>query len=144
MWLPTNYVLILALEKFNRFLGDGFTVDAPGLAAHKLTLKEVVDRLARRMCNLYRPCPTGSMPAFADDSPWQRDSRWRHYLQFYEYFHGDTGQGLGAAHQTGWTGLLANLVMRCHGHGIAGLAIDDGFAGDDPAGGGSTTTLSGT
>ena len=121
VWLPTNYVLILALEKFNRFLGDGYTVIAPSLAEGELTLREVVDSLARRMANLYRPDATGKIPAFPPDSPWQSDLLWSGYLQFYEYFHGDNGLGLGAAHQTGWTGLLANLVMRCHGVDIAGF-----------------------
>ena len=123
VWLPTNYVLILALEKFSRFLGKGFTVDAPGLAEGKLTLREVVDALARRMTDLYRPNAAGKLPAFPPDSPWQHDPLWREHLQFYEYFHGDNGLGLGAAHQTGWTGLLANLVMRCHGADIAGFEI---------------------
>ncbi len=122
VWLPTNYVLILALEKFSRFLGDGFTVVAPGLGEGKLTLREVVDNLARRMVDLYRPDENGNFQAFPPDSPWQSDPHWREHLQFYEYFHGDNGLGLGAAHQTGWTGLLANLVMRCYGYDIAGFA----------------------
>jgi hypothetical protein len=121
VWLPTNYVLILALEKFNRFLGDGYKVIAPGLAEGELTLREVVDSLARRMADLYRPDANGKIPAFPPDSPWKYDPHWRGHLQFYEYFHGDNGQGLGAAHQTGWTGLLANLVMRCYGVDIAGF-----------------------
>jgi len=121
VWLPTNYVLILALEKFNRFLGDGYTVIAPGLAAGELTLRQVVDRLARRLADLYRPDQTGNIPAFPTDSPWQFDPLWQGHLQFYEYFHGDNGLGLGAAHQTGWTGLLANLVMRCHDQDIMGF-----------------------
>jgi len=123
VWLPTNYVLILALEKFNRFLGDDYTVLAPGLAEGNLTLREVVDSLARRMANLYRSDATGKIPAFLADSPWQSDRHWRGHLQFFECFHGDSGLGLGAAHQTGWTGLLANLVMRCYGQDIAGFDI---------------------
>ena len=125
VWLPTNYVLILALEKFNRFLGDGFTVNAPGLAEGELTLWEIVDGLARRMANLYRPDCNGNIPAFPANSPWQSDPHWQSHLQFYEYFHGDNGLGLGAAHQTGWTGLLANLVMRCYGWDIAGFDTGD-------------------
>ena len=121
VWLPTNYVLILALEKFNRFLGDGFTVNAPGLAEGELTLQEVVASLSRRMADLYRPNSSGNIPAFPANSPWQSDPYWREHLQFYEYFHGDNGLGLGAAHQTGWTGLLANLVMRYYGVDIAGF-----------------------
>ncbi|PPC91976.1 MAG: glucosidase [Methylobacter sp.] len=122
VWMPTNYVLMLALEKFHRFLGDGFKVCAPGLDENELTLGEVIARLARRMSNLYCPDATGNIPAFAAGSPWQTDPLWREHLQFYEYFHGDTGQGLGAAHQTGWTGLLANLVLRCHGRELAGFS----------------------
>ncbi|MBK8815915.1 MAG: glucosidase [Methylococcaceae bacterium] len=125
VWLPTNYVLILALEKFNRFLGDGFTVNAPSLAKSELTLREVVDSLSRRMADLYRPNDSGNIPAFPANSPWQSDPHWQGHLQFYEYFHGDNGLGLGAAHQTGWTGLLANLVMRCYGWDIAGFDTGD-------------------
>jgi len=121
VWLPTNYVLMLALEKFYRFLGDGFTVAAPDLGEKELTLSRIVDCLARRMTELYRPDADGRLPAFAADSPWQSDPHWRGHLLFYEYFHGDNGLGLGASHQTGWTGLLANLVMRCHGYDIAGF-----------------------
>jgi len=127
VWLPTNYTLILALEKFNRFLGDGYTVVAPGLGAGKMTLRQVIDGLARAMTNLYRPNVDGRLPVFPADSPWQYDPHWREHLQFYEYFHGDNGLGLGAAHQTGWTGLLANLVLRCHGQDIAGFGVGEEF-----------------
>ncbi|MGR9045741.1 MAG: MGH1-like glycoside hydrolase domain-containing protein [Gammaproteobacteria bacterium] len=123
VWLPTNYTLILALEKFNRFLGRGYQVAAPGLGDGKLTLSQIVDCLARRMTHLYRPDSAGRLPAFPENSPWQTDPHWREHLQFFEYFHGDNGLGLGAAHQTGWTGLLANLVLRCHGYDIAGFDI---------------------
>ncbi|MDD5577889.1 MAG: glucosidase [Methylobacter sp.] len=123
VWLPTNYTLILALEKLHRFLGENFTVLAPGLSDHKLTLHEVVEKLAMRLTNLYRPDAAGRLPAFPPNSPWQFDPHWREHLQFFEYFHGDNGLGLGAAHQTGWTGLLANLVLRCHGQDIAGFDI---------------------
>lgn len=98
VWLPTNYTLILALEKFHRFLGEDYTVLAPGLAESKLTLHEVVDWLAVRMTNLYRPDAAGRLPAFPPDSPWQSDPHWREHLQFFEYFHGDNGLGLGASH----------------------------------------------
>jgi hypothetical protein len=125
VWLPTNCVLILALEKFHRFLGDGFKVVAPDLAQGELTLREVVDGLPRRMAELYRRDAKGFIPAFPSDSPWQSDPHRLDKLQFYEYFHGETGQGLGAAHQTGWTGLLANLILRCHGQDITGFNAGD-------------------
>jgi hypothetical protein len=112
IWLPTNYTLVQALEKFHRFLGDNFTIAVPSLGNRELNLKEIATLIAERLVDIYRRDANGQMPAFPADSPFQHDPHWRDLLQFYEYFHGDTGQGLGAAHQTGWTGLLANLVMR--------------------------------
>ncbi|MDS4019454.1 MAG: glucosidase [Candidatus Competibacter sp.] len=112
IWLPTNYTLVQALEKFHRFLGDNFTIAVPSLGNRELNLKEIATLIAERLVDIYRRDADGRMPAFPADSPFQHDPHWRDLLQFYEYFHGDTGQGLGAAHQTGWTGLLANLVMR--------------------------------
>ncbi len=112
IWLPTNYTLVQSLEKFHRFLGDDFTLAVPSLGDRELNLKEIANLIAERLVGLYRRDADGLMPAFPADSPFQRDPHWRDLLQFYEYFHGDSGQGLGAAHQTGWTGLLANLVLR--------------------------------
>ena len=112
IWLPTNYTLVQALEKFHRFLGDDFTIAVPSLGGRQLNLKEIATLIAERLVDIYRRDSNGLIPAFPADSPFQHDPHWRDRLQFYEYFHGDTGQGLGAAHQTGWTGLLANLVMR--------------------------------
>ncbi len=112
IWLPTNYTLVQALEKFHRFLGNNFTIAVPGQGNRELNLKEIATLIAERLVGIYRRDEQGRLPAFPADSPFQHDPHWRDLLQFYEYFHGDTGQGLGAAHQTGWTGLLANLVMR--------------------------------
>lgn len=112
IWLPTNFVLIQALEKFHRFLGDDFTISVPALAEQPLHLKAIANLIAERLVALYRRDSNGLVPAFPADSPFQHDPHWRDLMLFYEYFHGDTGLGLGAAHQTGWTGLLANLVLR--------------------------------
>jgi hypothetical protein len=112
VWLPTNYTLIKALEKFHCFLGDGFTIAVPGSGEQRLTLEEIASLIAERLVDLYRRDADGRLPVYPADSPFQRDPHWKDLLLFYEYFHGDTGQGLGAAHQTGWTGLLANLVLR--------------------------------
>ncbi len=112
VWMPTNYSLAQAVEKFHRFLGPDFTVQAPCLGNERINLKQIANLLAERLVNLYRRDAQGIIPALRRDSPFQSDDGWRDLCFFYEYFHGETGQGLGASHQTGWTGLLANLVMR--------------------------------
>jgi hypothetical protein len=112
VWLPTNYSLIQAIEKFHRFLGPEFTVEAPCLGGQRINLKETAKLLCERLVKLYRRGEDGVVPALRRESPFQSDETWQDLYFFYEYFHGETGQGLGAAHQTGWTGLLANLVLR--------------------------------
>jgi hypothetical protein len=112
VWMPTNYSLIQALEKYHRFLGPEFTVVVSHFGYREMNLQEVANLLADRLVNLYRRDTDGCIPALRRDSPLQHDPHWQDLYLFYEYFHAETGQGLGAAHQTGWTGLLANLVMR--------------------------------
>jgi len=112
VWMPTNFSLIQALEKFHRFLGDGFTVRVPCEDNRRLNLKQIANLIAERLVNLYRRDPSQGVPALRRDSPFQYDPHWKDLYLFYEYFHGESGQGLGAAHQTGWTGLIANLLMR--------------------------------
>jgi len=112
VWVPVNYTLIQALEKFHRYLGDAYKVPVPCLNNKELTLEEISHLIADRLGGVLRRNAAGKIPAFAADSPFQNDPQWQKLLQFHEYFHAETGQGLGAAHQTGWTGLMANLVMR--------------------------------
>ena len=112
VWLPTNYSLIQAIEKYHRFLGPQLTVAAPCLGGQRINLKVIANLLADRLVGLYRRGDDGAMPALRHLPPFRDDDAWRDLCLFYEYFHADTGEGLGAAHQTGWTGLLANLVMR--------------------------------
>ena len=112
VWFPTNYSLIEALEKFHCYLGDNFKVSAPGLAAHELTLKEINSHLAERLINLFRRDANGIIPAYPIDSPLQHDPYWQDQLLFHEYFHAETGQGLGASHQTGWTALVSMLLLK--------------------------------
>jgi len=111
IWMPINYSLVQAIEKFDRFLGEDFKVPVPCLDGRELTLKEIANLLADRLVDLYRS-NQGCRPALATQPPFAASPHWKDLLLFYEYFHAETGQGLGAAHQTGWTGLLANLVMR--------------------------------
>jgi hypothetical protein len=112
VWLPTNYSLIQALEKFHRYLGPNFTVPMPSLDNQAFSLKEIATLLADRLVDLYRVNQNGHIPAFGDKTLFHSDPVWKDKYLFYEFFHGDNGQGLGARHQTGWTGLVANLVMR--------------------------------
>ena len=112
IWLPVNYLLIQAIEKFHRFLGDGFTCSVPCLGDKRLALNEIATLIADRVVNIYRRDGTPYPPALQAQPPFHTSVHWQDLLQFYEYFHADTGQGLGAAHQTGWTGLIANLVLR--------------------------------
>jgi hypothetical protein len=112
IWMPTNFLLVQALEKYHRFLGESYKVPVPCLDGRELSLKEIATLIAERLVDIYRRDETGRVRAHPPGSPFQSDPYWRDLYLFYEYFHGDTGQGLGASHQTGWTGLVANLVMR--------------------------------
>ncbi|HEV7930041.1 MAG TPA: glucosidase, partial [Nitrosospira sp.] len=112
VWMPTNYLLVQAIEKMHRYLGDAFTFPAPCLNGYEINLKYASTMLAERLADIFRRDESDVIPNFPVDSPHQTDTHWRNLLLFHEYFHGETGQGLGAAHQTGWTGLVANLVMR--------------------------------
>jgi hypothetical protein len=112
VWMPCNYTLVQALEKFHRFLGQNFTVPVPCLGDREMNLNEIATLIAERLVDIFRRDEHGLIPAFGPDTPFQHDPHWRDMLLFNEYFHGDTGRGLGAAHQTGWTGLVANLVCR--------------------------------
>jgi hypothetical protein len=112
IWMPTNYVLVQAIERYHRFLGDGFKVPVPCLGDRELTLNEIAKLISDRLVNMFRRDERGHIPALPEGSPFQRDPHWRDLLLFNEYFHGESGLGLGAMHQTGWTGLVANLVQR--------------------------------
>jgi hypothetical protein len=118
IWLPVNYLLIQSIEKFHRFLGDDFRVAVPCLGGREINLAEIATLIAERLVDLYRRGGAAAPPALAGQQPFAADAHWRDLLLFYEHFHGETGEGLGAAHQTGWTGLLANLVMRRYRRGI--------------------------
>ena len=114
VWMPTNYTLVQALEKFHRYYGEDFRVPVPALGGRQLNLQEIASLICDRLVNLYRRDAAGRIAAYAADSPFQDREHWKDLLLMFEYFHGDTGEGVGAAHQTGWTGLIANLVLRQH------------------------------
>ena len=110
IWMPTNYALIQALEKYHHFLGPGFTTRVPQRNDELLNMQEIARMIADRLVGLYRQDENNNIPAMRSESPFTNSEELLY--NFYEYFHAETGQGLGSAHQTGWTGLLANLVMR--------------------------------
>jgi Mannosylglycerate hydrolase MGH1-like glycoside hydrolase domain len=112
VWIPINYSILQAVTKFYRFLGPNFKVYEPALAGSELNLREVVNAVGERLINIFRRNENGRVPAFPEDSPFQQDPYWRNLRLFSEYYHGDTGLGLGASHQTGWSGLVANLIER--------------------------------
>jgi hypothetical protein len=113
IWMPTNFLLVQAIEKYYRYLGESYTVEVPCAGGARMNLREIATLIAERLVDIFRRDPkTGVIPAFPADSPFQKDPHWQDLRLFNEYFHGDTGLGLGAAHQTGWTGLVANLVFR--------------------------------
>jgi hypothetical protein len=114
VWFPVNYVVIEALGRYARFFGDDFRVECPARSGQLLTLDEVARELGRRLLSLFFDDDQGHRAAFGDATRFQNDAHWHDQLLFYEYFNGDTGKGLGASHQTGWTGLVADLIIRRH------------------------------
>jgi hypothetical protein len=112
VWMPINYLLIEALQKFHHYYGDDFLVECPTGSGQQRTLLEVASELSRRLTKLFLRDARGCRPVFGDNQLQQSDPRWRDNLLFYEYFQGDTGAGLGASHQTGWTALVATLLAQ--------------------------------
>jgi len=115
IWLPLNYLLIEALERYGRFYGDTLTVECPTGSGRQCTLQQVADELAQRLTRLFRRGQDGQRPFAGSDRRFADDPHWRNLVLFHEYFHGDTGRGCGASHQTGWTA----LVTRCFGGPLA-------------------------
>ncbi len=112
IWFPVNYLLIESLQKFHYFLGDDYQVEYPTGSGQATSLDQVAAELSRRLTHIFLRDPTGRRPVFGGARKFQDDPLWRDTVLFYEYFHGDNGAGLGAGHQTGWTGLVAKLIQQ--------------------------------
>jgi hypothetical protein len=112
VWFPVNYLLIEALQKFHYFYGDGVKVQCPTGSGPMLNLWQVAAELSRRLTRIFLRDRDGRRPAYGGTEKFQRDPHWRDLILFHEYFHGDNGAGLGASHQTGWTGLVAKLLQQ--------------------------------
>jgi hypothetical protein len=110
IWFPMNFLLIGALERFHHYYGDDFKIECPTGSGKFCTIKAVAAELRDRLSRLFLRDANGRRPVFGDNNKLQTDPNFSDYLQFFEYFHGDNGRGVGASHQTGWTGLIAKLI----------------------------------
>jgi hypothetical protein len=110
VWLPVNFLLIEALERYHHFYGDHLKVEFPTGSGTLMNLKEVARELASRLTKLFLPEAGGARPCHGNDGRYADDPHWKDLVLFYEYFDGDDGRGLGASHQTGWTSLVAKLL----------------------------------
>jgi len=115
IWFPVNYLLIESLQKFHYFLGDQYQVECPTGSGRQSTLGQVAAEISRRLTHIFLRNAEGERPVFGRTNRFQDDPHWRNNLLFYEYFHGDNGAGIGASHQTGWTGLVAKLIQQSGG-----------------------------
>jgi hypothetical protein len=111
IWVPVNVLIIRALLQLYTFYGDEFRVECPTGSGRRMTLFEVAHDLANRLVAIFRQDARGRRPVYGGATKFQTDPHWRDHLLFYEYFHGDHGAGLGASHQTGWTGVVAGLIQ---------------------------------
>jgi hypothetical protein len=112
IWFPVNFLLIEALRRHYRFFGDHLRIEYPTGSGELHTLVEIADDLSRRLVAIFLDDADGRRPVFGDCERFQTDPHWHDLIPFYEYFHGEDGRGLGATHQTGWTALVANLILR--------------------------------
>jgi hypothetical protein len=111
IWFPVNFLLIESLQKFHHYYGDDFKVECPTGSGNLITIEEVAEELGRRLTRIFRRDEHGRRAVFGDHQKLQNDPHFRDHVLFYEYFHGDNGRGLGASHQTGWTGAIAKLLQ---------------------------------
>jgi hypothetical protein len=112
VWFPVNYLLIESLQKFHHYLGEGFQVEFPTGSGNRMTISKVAAELSKRLARLFARDVNGHRPVFGGQQKFQTDPHFRDHILFYEYFHADNGAGLGASHQTGWTGLVAKLIQQ--------------------------------
>ncbi|MEO8027155.1 MAG: glucosidase [Bryobacteraceae bacterium] len=112
IWFPVNYLIIESLQKFHHYLGEDYKVECPTGSGEYLTLSEVAAEISRRLTRIFLQNGDGVRPVHGADSPYSTDKNWKDLVLFYEYFHGDDGSGVGASHQTGWTGLVGKLLQQ--------------------------------
>ena len=110
VWMPVNVLLIRALLVLYLYHGDNFKIECPTGSGHLMNLFEVAREISNRLTHIFLRDEAGRRPVYGGTQKFQTDPHWKDYLLFYEYFHGDNGAGLGASHQTGWTGIVAKLI----------------------------------
>jgi hypothetical protein len=130
VWMPVNALIVRALLQLYSYYGDAFKVECPTGSGRELTLFEVSRELSDRLVGIFRRGTNGRRPVFGGARKFQEDPHWRDHLLFYEYFHGDNGAGIGASHQTGWTGLVAGLA-DLHGALTPEAVLEDPGVGFD-------------
>ena len=114
VWMPMNYLLIEALQKFGFYFGDTFKVEFPTGSGRQMNLWDASLELQRRLVSLFERGPDGRRPFNGENEFFQNDPHWRDHILFNEYFNGDNGTGVGASHQTGWTALIAKMIRQLH------------------------------
>ena len=115
IWFPINYLIIESLQKFHHYYGDDLKVECPTGSGHMMNLGEVATDLSKRLVRLFLADDKGRRPIYNGQGMFHEDGHWRDLILFHEFFHGDDGSGLGASHQTGWTGLVAKLIQQLGG-----------------------------
>jgi hypothetical protein len=110
IWMPVNALIIRALLQYHTYYGKDFTIECPTGSGRYMNLYQVAEEITRRLASIFLRDRHGRRPVYGGTRKFQEDPHWRDYLLFYEYFHGDNGAGIGASHQTGWTGIIARLM----------------------------------
>ena len=123
VWVPVNYLLVHSLRRFHDYYGESLKVECPAGSGRMMTLDQVADELSRRLVSTFERDEQGRRPVFGDREKFQNDPHWRDYIPFHEYFHGDTGAGVGASHQTGWTALAASMICELHVNQRQGISM---------------------
>jgi hypothetical protein len=112
IWFPVNYLIVESLQQFHHYYSDDFRIECPTHSGQMLSLDQAADEISHRMIKIFLRDSKGCRAVFGGNQTFQNDPHWRDYIPFYEYFHGDNGAGIGASHQTGWTGLVAKLIQQ--------------------------------
>jgi hypothetical protein len=116
IWFPINFLIVEALQKFHHYFGDGYRVECPTGSGRLMTLWEVAEELSRRLSRIFLEDGQGRRPVFGGVELFQNDPNWHDLVPFHEYFNGESGAGVGASHQTGWTALVAKLLQQSGEH----------------------------